>query len=96
MKRTRNPHYSVIPETSPRKFVATDESDYDRAIATRSFSGRLTKGRYKAIASYCRKNSFRSRCSHEYDCCGCMYAQNLSFEYKHNQVTVTLIQHHNY
>lgn len=72
------------------------ERDMDEAIYERSFTGRMTKQRYKILDRLCRANSFRRYCGHEYDCCGCLCSQSMSFEYKRNQVVITLTQNFNY
>lgn len=80
-----------------KNFKPAESSEYDYKIYERHFSGRITKGRYKKIDSFCRKNSFRSRhCGHEYDCCGCLCSQRLEFSYQKNQITITLTQSFNY
>jgi len=79
-----------------KNFKPAEGSDFDYKIYERHFSGKLTKCRYKILDSFCRKNSFHTHCGHEWDCCGCLCGQSMSFEYKHNQVTVTLTQSFNY
>lgn len=77
------------------KFVSMG-GDFDYQIFERHFSGRLTKSRYKALDSYCRRNTRHWRCHHEHDCCGCLCSQRISFSYKHNQVIISLSQGYNY
>jgi hypothetical protein len=95
-----NPYYLEsgynVPDMS--KFKPRQDSEFDRAIYERTFSGRLTKKRYKAISRWCRIASMRPyyRCGHDYDCCGCMCGQYAEFDYNRNQVTVTLVQSFNY
>jgi hypothetical protein len=72
------------------------ESDYDFKAYQRVFSGRITKRRYKIIDSICRKKSYNQHCGCEHDCCGCMFAQSIRFEYKHNRVVMTLTESYNY
>jgi len=62
-----------------------------------SFSGRMTKGRYKAIMRYIRSRTIRSsNCHHEHDCCGCLCYRTFSFQYKYNQVVITCTESFNY
>lgn len=91
-----NDYYEIERYVNDKKFKHTNDSDYEYAIFTRSFTGRMTKLRYRIIAHFCRSRSFSSHCSHEYDCCGCMHSQRLDFTYKHNQVIVTLTMSFNY
>jgi hypothetical protein len=83
---------------SNRKFQQANDFDFDRNHYIYEFSGRMTKERYKKLDSFCRLNSrpFRYRCGHDWDCCGCIFAVSMSFEYRHNQVTVHLTHHRNY
>ena len=78
-----------------RGFILLD-GDIDQDTLVRRFSGRLTKARYKAINRYCRRHTWRQNCSHEWDCCGCTFAEYLHFEYKQNQVSVFMTIHRNY
>jgi hypothetical protein len=71
-------------------------SDMDYTISKRIFSGKITKNRYKILDRFCRKNSFRTNCGHEWDCCGCMCSQYMEFEYKNNQVILILHNSFNY
>lgn len=79
-----------------KKFKQTQDSEMDYRISERIISGRLTKCRYKLIDRFCRKNSFRTHCGHEWDCCGCLCDQTMSFEYKHNAVIIKVKQSFNY
>jgi len=78
-----------------RNFKVVD-SDMDYKTYQRTFSGRLTKLRYKIIQRWVRVKSYRTYCGHEWDCCGCLHSQNAHFKYERNQVTVTLTQSFNY
>lgn len=78
-----------------KRFV-DHSNDMDTAIFVREFSGRITARRWKIISSFCRKHCWRVRCGHEYDCCGCLFAQDVNFTYKQNQVVITITQHFNY
>ena len=80
------------------KFISTPASDYDYRCYERVFTGRMTKARWKIIDRFCRLHSFRPRyrCGHDWDCCGCFCGQSMSFEYKHNQVSITFTQSFNY
>lgn len=79
------------------KFIPV-ESDFDYRTYERTFSGRMTKARWKIIDSFCRAHSYhpRYRCGHDYDCCGCFCGQGMKFTYKHNQITVGFSQSFNY
>jgi DNA modification methylase len=78
------------------KFKAVFNGDEDNKNYERSFSGRLTPKRYKLLERFCRKNTYSSRCYHKWDCCGCLCRQDMSIIYKHNRVTITLVQSFNY
>jgi hypothetical protein len=69
----------LIADERPKKFVATEDADIDYRTCQRTFSGRMTRARYKLIHRYCRRNSFSTHCGHEWDCCGCLCRQRLSF-----------------
>lgn len=79
----------------PKKFTSMG-ADCDYHIYERYISGRMTKGRWKALDRYCRRNTYRMHCHHDHDCCGCMCSQRVSFTYEHNQVIISLAQHYNY
>jgi hypothetical protein len=73
------------------------EGDIDYRVSEKSFTGKLTKGRYLTIDKYCRVNTFRAgNCGHEWDCCGCLSRSKMEFTYKHNQVIITLTESFNY
>lgn len=78
------------------KFTEANDSTFERRIYERSFSGPLTKKRYKQIDRICRKNTVQHNCSCEHDCCGHLVNQRMTFEYKQNQVVITLIRIFNY
>jgi hypothetical protein len=80
------------------KFTVVPDEQPDPAYNTvcRRFSGRLTKARYKAVSRFCRMNTWRRHCSHEWDCCGCLFAQRMSFTYRHNQISIFIHQSRNY
>jgi len=64
--------------------------DYDEAVFCRSFSGRITKARYKILYRFCRANSGGIPIYSDYDCTGRVCGRYFEFEYKHNRVTVKL------
>lgn len=73
------------------------EADIDYNVSERILIGRLTKLRYNALDRYCRASTFRAgNCGHEYDCCGCLSSQSLTFEHKHNRTVLTLSLTFNY
>lgn len=84
-----------IPEFKSKKFIVVD-GDFDYTTLQRTFTGRMTRLRWKIISDFCRKKSGYQHCGHEWDCCGCMHSQSVSFDYKHNQVTVSISQSFNY
>lgn len=61
------------------------KSDMDSVTVFRLIKGRLTWRRYKTLFSYCRKNTFHSRCGCEHDCCGHEHSRYM--ELTHNPVT---------
>lgn len=78
------------------KYSETDTSEYDYRVYQRSFSGRMTKKRWKKIDAYCRRNSFSSRCGCEHDCCGHLCRQHFSFTYSLNQLVINVTRSFNY
>lgn len=72
------------------------EGDIDYSVMQRTFIGRMTKGRWFILHSFCRRHSLSEHCSHDFDCCGCLSSQSMEFDYKHNQVTITFTQSFNY
>lgn len=101
MCKTKNYNYPqadgyIIPKMD--RFEETEESDFDYRKYERVFSGRMTKKRYKIIDRFCRTRSRRPRyrCGHDFDCCGCMCGQHLSFSYQKNQVIIYLQHSYNY
>lgn len=86
----------LCTQINETKFNSTLESEFDRKIVSREFSGRMTKQRYKLLSRFCRINSFYSRCCCEHDCCGHLVNQRMEFNYKHNLVTVTITRNYNY
>lgn len=84
-------------EINWKRFKPVPNLDYDTAECTRSFSGRMTKARWKRLDRICRANRLsRMNCGHDWDCCGCLCGQYMSFTYKHNQVVITIYQSFNY
>lgn len=77
------------------KFELID-GDMDYSVYEHVIDGRMTKLRYKIISRYVRKNSWRGHCGHEWDCCGCMYAQSMDLEYKDNKWTLYKVNNYNY
>lgn len=86
----------VIPKMD--KFVQLDNSDYDYCNYERTFSGRMTKARYKILDRFCRirSRSPRYRCGHEHDCCGCLCGQRMELTYSQGQVKIILSHSFNY
>lgn len=76
--------------------VEQEEPSHDLRKYRREFTGKMTKRRWEIIDSYCRRNSFRDHCGCEWDCCGCLCGQSMSFSYKYNQVRIGLTQSFNY
>lgn len=78
-----------------RKFqIIEAESDYE--VAVYSFSGRMTKLRWKILDRYCRNHSRSMWCGCQHDCCGCISSTNMHLQYKHNLVTLTYTLNYNY
>lgn len=80
------------------KFTEQEDSYFDYRKYVRVLSGRITKERYKAISSYCRKFSRTPiyRCGHEHDCCGCLCGQQMSFTNSQHAIIITLVHRYNY
>lgn len=79
-----------------KHFTETNDTDFARRTYERSFSGKLTKQRYKLIDRICRKNTINADCDCEHDCCGHLVNQRMTFEYKQNQVVISLVRVFNY
>lgn len=86
----------IIPKMD--RFKKSEDSDFDYRKYTRTFSGKMTKKRYKMLDRYCRLHSRspRYRCGHDYDCCGCLCGQYMTFTYRYNAVTIHLQHTYNY
>jgi hypothetical protein len=78
------------------EIVNENEPSFETLSLVRKFSGRMTKARYKILSRYCRKMIYRQRCGHDYDCCGCVFAEYYEFDYKQNQVIIYHSIHRNY
>jgi len=72
------------------------DSDIDSKTWEYSFSAKLTKGSYKRLARYCRKNTTGINCGHSHDCCGCLCEVRTTFTYHANQVVITHKRLYNY
>jgi hypothetical protein len=77
------------------KFELID-GDMDYRVYEHVIDGRMTKLRYKIINRYARKRNWRGHCGHEWDCCGCMYAQGMDLEYKDNKWVLYKTESFNY
>jgi hypothetical protein len=89
--------YKIDYPNKLKRFENISEPDeYETARMVKRFSGKLTKSRYKLLSRYCRQHSWRSNCSHEWDCCGCVFRVSMAFTYRHNQVSVFLTESRNY
>ena len=72
------------------------KSDIDYQTFQYSFSGKLTKWRWKLLDQYARSRTNRVRCHCEHDCCGCLSSTYMEFEYSKNLVTLTYTFNYNY
>lgn len=97
LKEYNYPQANGYLQPNMKNFQLVD-GDFDYVVYQRCFSGKLTKERYKTLHSLCRIYSRRPRyrCGHEWDCCGCLCGQNMSFTYKKNQVVISFSQSFNY
>lgn len=77
------------------KFKAVD-GDIDYTKLEYSLYGRMTKGRYKILDRYVRKNNFHTHCGHEWDCCGCMCKQTMDLKKVDNSWVLSAVQHYNF
>jgi hypothetical protein len=81
------------------KNFKTIDGDIGNTVSQRVFTGRLTKERFNKIDSYLRRNTIHygeNRCSHEWDCCGCLVYSRFEIAYKANQVIIINTQAFNY
>jgi len=62
------------------KWISMD-GDIDFRLSVRCINLPLNKKNYKLLDRYCRKNSYSSRCGHEWDCCGCVSSVNTWMTY---------------
>ena len=73
------------------------DGDIDVRTYEKVIKGRITKGRFQAIKSYARKNTFRTgNCGHEFDCCGCLSSSRVEIAYKPNAIVLTRTLTYNY
>ena len=77
------------------KWVLTD-GDIDYRTYEYPIEGRMTRLRYKILSRYTRKKSWREDCGHEWDCCGCMFAERMSLSYVSGNWKLILGQSFNY
>jgi len=86
----------MTPDINYHKFkLVNKETDF--STYQRSFSGRITKGRFKALNRTCKKYSFQEPyCGHQHDCCGCLTSQSMTMTHRKNLTTITLTRHFNY
>ena len=78
-----------------REFTLID-GDFDYRRYEKAIDGRMTKLRYKIISRYARKKSWREHCGHEWDCCGCMFAESYNLSYTNGIWKLTVGQSFNY
>ena len=81
------------------KFTGTDPSDMDTRSAERVIKnvvGRLTKRRCQRIDEICKENTFFTPCGHEWDCCGCLCSQRMSWKFDKGNIIISVTQHFNY
>jgi len=90
-----------------KRFRELPDSEYDYRKYQRTFSGRMTKARWKKLDAFARKfnhthiygtspNGYAYRCGCEHDCCGCLCGQYMHVSYKQNQVKIDLQLSYNY
>lgn len=72
------------------------DGDMDYRVYEHRIEGRMTKSRYKILSRYVRVKSWREGCGHEWDCCGCMFAENLKLNYVGGVWKLILTQSFNY
>lgn len=74
------------------------QNDIDVLHSVRTFSGKMTKLRWKILNRFARTRTVSSfgGCGHQWDCCGCLCSQHVSVSYKHNKVKIIFTQHFNY
>lgn len=73
------------------------ESEAERKIYVRQFSGRITKARFKRLKRQERIfTGNMPHCGHDWDCCGCLSSVSAKFTYSHNLVTFEVKEYFNY
>jgi hypothetical protein len=77
------------------KWILID-GDMDWRRYEHPIEGRMTKLRYKILSRYTRKKSWREGCGHEWDCCGCMFAERMGLDYVDGKWKLILGQSFNY
>lgn len=78
------------------QFTAINSPDMDIELAIRPIIGNVTKDRFKTLYRIARNHSGRSRCSHDYDCCGCVCATYVDIVRYNGVLSVRFEQHRNY
>lgn len=83
--------------------IELTEGDREDFAGSRLITGRLTKKRYKLIkrSLRARNRAFdedysHGRCGHDYDCCGCVFAEKYSMRVVGNKIVIIHFQSRNY
>jgi len=74
----------------------TIKCDIDSTTIVREINSSMNKKNYKHINRYCRKNNYRRKCGHDFDCCGCLNSVNTWFDYSNNKVSIFMKLNYNY
>lgn len=86
----------IIAGMNYKPFRELPDSTHDYRRFERSFSGRMTKQRWKIISRFCRRQTYTIPVYSDYDCTGQCCGQSMQFEYKLNQVVVRLNMSYDY
>lgn len=81
-----------------KKFkIVNNESAMDSIVTQRTFTGRLTRFRYKILDRFVRMNNNKTyRCHHDFDCCGCVCGRDAELIIGQHTTTVKIITQLNY
>jgi len=81
---------------SKNRFIEQDNSDYDKRIYLREFSGRMTPRRLRNLEILAKRLTYESDFRSEFDCTGELVSQRAYFTYDRNLLSFFLVQNFDY
>ena len=81
---------------SNKKGFLAISGDMDYTTYQKTFEGRITKKRYKVLDRWVRSNRQKYRCSHDWDCCGCLIGVSADLIVSKNKAEILVSYSYNY